>query len=113
MLAIPNVRVNLNYPAPSLGWATPDLVPDMNKRIDEAATQAGRDPSEIRRVYNVSGTIVDGPTRGLLDGPPDHWAETLSSFASELGFDTFVVWPSEEPQTQLERYAADVVPALR
>jgi alkanesulfonate monooxygenase SsuD/methylene tetrahydromethanopterin reductase-like flavin-dependent oxidoreductase (luciferase family) len=98
---------------PSLSWATPELVPDMHRRIDEAARAAGRDPKEIRRVYNVSGTIADGPVRGLLDGPPEHWVETLTSFAGELGFDTFVFWPGDEPQLQLERFAQEVVPAMR
>jgi alkanesulfonate monooxygenase SsuD/methylene tetrahydromethanopterin reductase-like flavin-dependent oxidoreductase (luciferase family) len=98
---------------PSLAWATPDLVPDMQRRIDEAAVAAGRDPSEIRRVYNVGGTIVDGPAWGLLQGSPEHWVETLSGFAGELGFDTFVFWPEEDPLGQLERFAREVVPALR
>jgi alkanesulfonate monooxygenase SsuD/methylene tetrahydromethanopterin reductase-like flavin-dependent oxidoreductase (luciferase family) len=98
---------------PSLSWATPDLVPAMMRRIDEGAAAAGRDPSEIRRVYNVGGTIADGPTNALLDGPPEHWVETLTRFAEELGFDTFVFWPDEEPLVQLERFAEEVVPALR
>ena len=98
---------------PSLSWATPELVPAMMRRIDEGAAAAGRDPSEIRRVYNVGGTIADGPTDGLLKGPPRHWIETLTGFAVELGFDTFVFWPDEEPLAQLERFAQEVVPALR
>jgi alkanesulfonate monooxygenase SsuD/methylene tetrahydromethanopterin reductase-like flavin-dependent oxidoreductase (luciferase family) len=98
---------------PSLSWATPDIVPAMMRRIDEGAAAAGRDPSEIRRVYNVGGTIADGPTNALLDGPPEHWVETLTRFAEELGFDTFVFWPDEEPLLQLERFAEEVVPALR
>ena len=98
---------------PSLAWATPDLVPDMQRRIDDAAVGAGRDPSEIRRVFNVGGMIVDGPTRGLLQGPPEHWVETLLGFSGELGFDTFVFWPEDDPFGQLERYASEVVPAVR
>ena len=98
---------------PSLSWATPDLVPDMQSRIDEAATAAGREPSEIRRVLNVNGRIVDGPVGELIEGPPDHWVETLSGFATELGFDTFVFWPTESPVEQLERFAREVAPALR
>ena len=97
---------------PSLGWATPDLVPELARHIDEAAVEAGRDPSEIRRVYNISGTIADGPVRGLVDGPPEHWVETLTGFAAELGFDTFIFWPGDEPEAQLERFAQEVVPAL-
>jgi alkanesulfonate monooxygenase SsuD/methylene tetrahydromethanopterin reductase-like flavin-dependent oxidoreductase (luciferase family) len=98
---------------PSLSWATPELVPDLNRHIDEAAVAAGRDASAIRRVYNVGGTITDGPARGLLDGPPEHWVEVLSGFASELGFDTFTFWPNDEPVRQLERFMTEVVPALR
>jgi alkanesulfonate monooxygenase SsuD/methylene tetrahydromethanopterin reductase-like flavin-dependent oxidoreductase (luciferase family) len=98
---------------PSLGWATPDLVPELQRRVDDGAAAAGREPAEIRRVYNVSGRIADGPTRGLLDGPPEHWVETLTSFAAELGFDTFIFWPAEDPVGQLERFAHEVVPALR
>ena len=99
---------------PSLGWATPDLVPDMNRRIDEAAEKAGRSPGEVRRVYNLTGgAIADARGDGLLEGPPEHWAETLSGFATELGFDTLVFWPQGDQVEQIERFAREVVPALR
>ena len=98
---------------PSLFWATPELVPDMQRRIDEAAASAGRDPAAVRRAYNVGGRIVDGPTQGLLYGPPEHWVETLAGFARDLGFDTFVFWPDEEPLGQLERFAQEVIPGVR
>jgi alkanesulfonate monooxygenase SsuD/methylene tetrahydromethanopterin reductase-like flavin-dependent oxidoreductase (luciferase family) len=98
---------------PSLSWATPDVVPELQGRIDEAATDAGREPADIRRVYNVGGTIVDGPTRGVLHGSPEHWSETLAGFATELGFDTFVFWPEGDAFEQAERYATEVVPRLR
>jgi alkanesulfonate monooxygenase SsuD/methylene tetrahydromethanopterin reductase-like flavin-dependent oxidoreductase (luciferase family) len=98
---------------PSLFWATPDRVPAMHERIDAAALEAGRDLGAIRRVYNVGGTIADGPTRGLLDGPPEHWVDTLAEFASELGFDTFVFWPQDDVLGQAERFAQEVVPGLR
>jgi alkanesulfonate monooxygenase SsuD/methylene tetrahydromethanopterin reductase-like flavin-dependent oxidoreductase (luciferase family) len=98
---------------PSLFWATPDRVPEMQQRIDAAAEAAGRHPKEIRRIYNIGGAIADGPTRGLLDGPPEHWVETLTGFAEELGFDTFIFWPGDEQLAQLERFAEEVVPAVR
>jgi alkanesulfonate monooxygenase SsuD/methylene tetrahydromethanopterin reductase-like flavin-dependent oxidoreductase (luciferase family) len=99
---------------PSLGWATPDLVPEMNRHIDEAAEDAGRSPSDVRRVYNLTGgAIADGPATGLLQGPPEHWIETLSGFAADLGFDTFVFWPSGDLVEQVERFAREVSPALR
>lgn len=98
---------------PSLFWATPELVPAMMRRIDEGAAAAERDPAEVRRVYNVGGMIADSPTDELLKGPPEHWTETLTRFAEELGFDTFVFWPDEEPLVQLERFAQEIVPTLR
>nr|MDQ3822779.1 LLM class flavin-dependent oxidoreductase [Actinomycetota bacterium] len=98
---------------PSLSWATPELVPAMQRRIDESAAAAERDPAQIRRVYNVGGTIGDTRSGDLLKGPPEQWIETLARFAHELGFDTFVFWPDEEPLHQLERFAEEVVPALR
>ncbi len=98
---------------PSLSWARPELVPPMMEAIDEGARRAGRDPGEIRRLFNVSGKIVDGDVSELLVGPPEHWIDTLTGFAEDLGFDTFVFWPSDEPAEQLERFATEVVPALR
>ena len=98
---------------PSLFWATPELVPAMMRRIDEGAAAAERDPAEVRRVYNVGGMIADSPTDELLKGPPEHRTETLTRFAEELGFDTFVFWPDEEPLVQLERFAQEIVPTLR
>lgn len=98
---------------PSLTWARPELVPAMMAAIDEGARGAGRDPAEIRRLLNVSGRIVDGDVSELLVGPPEHWVETLTGLARDLGFDTFLFWPSDEPETQLERFATEVVPALR
>jgi alkanesulfonate monooxygenase SsuD/methylene tetrahydromethanopterin reductase-like flavin-dependent oxidoreductase (luciferase family) len=98
---------------PSLSWATPELVPEMHERIDDSAAAAGRDPAEIRRVYNIGGTITDGMATGLLEGPPEHWVGTLGGFASELGFDTFVFWPAGDALAQAERFALEVVPGLR
>jgi alkanesulfonate monooxygenase SsuD/methylene tetrahydromethanopterin reductase-like flavin-dependent oxidoreductase (luciferase family) len=98
---------------PSLGRSSPEALRDSNRRIDEAATEAGRDPAAIRRLLNVSGEITDG-ARGErpLDGPPEHWAEALAGFTRD-GFDAFVLWPSPEGREQVERFAAEVVPRVR
>ena len=97
---------------PSMGWATPDKLPGMHWRIDEGAARVGRDPGEIQRVYNLSGTI--GPEGdGLLEGPASKWVEQLSRFALELGMDTFIYWPAEDHVRQTELFAGEVVPAVR
>jgi hypothetical protein len=36
----------------------------------------------------------------------------LRNFALELGFDTFVFWPEEEPLVQLQRFVDEIVPAV-
>jgi alkanesulfonate monooxygenase SsuD/methylene tetrahydromethanopterin reductase-like flavin-dependent oxidoreductase (luciferase family) len=97
---------------PSMGWATLDRLPEMHERIDEGAAKSGRKPSEIRRLYNVSGNIGtqgDGP----LEGPPSKWVEQLTRFALELGMDTFIYWPSEDRGRQVELFANEVAPAVR
>ena len=97
---------------PSLFWAPPERLPGLYKRIDEAATEAGREPEEIRRVYNVNGRIgAEGD--GLLEGPVSQWVVELTRLALELGMDTFIYWPSEDHVRQIEAFASEVVPAVR
>lgn len=96
---------------PSLPYAPPDQVPALRAQVDEAAEAAGRDPDEIRRLYNVVGAIQDGAVEERLQGPPEHWVEQLQEF-SELGFDTIVFWPKGDLVEQIERFAAEVVPKL-
>lgn len=97
----------------SLGYAQPDAIPAMRRRIDQAAADAGRDPAGVRRLYNLMGTIADGPVGELLHGPAEHWIDELSRFVRELGFDTLLFWPREgDPVEQLERFAGEVVPGV-
>jgi alkanesulfonate monooxygenase SsuD/methylene tetrahydromethanopterin reductase-like flavin-dependent oxidoreductase (luciferase family) len=98
---------------PSFGRITPEEVPAMAQRIDDAARAAGRSPGSVRRVYNLMGLISDGATRERLNGPASHWVEELTGFAVELGFDSFVFWPTDNPVGQLERFAHQVVPGVR
>ncbi len=61
--------------------------------IDEAATEAGRDPTAIRRMLNIGGTITNGASDGSLNGPPDQWVEKLTDLTRNHGFDTYIFWP--------------------
>jgi alkanesulfonate monooxygenase SsuD/methylene tetrahydromethanopterin reductase-like flavin-dependent oxidoreductase (luciferase family) len=83
----------------------------MARRLDEAAVQAGRDPASIRRILNVNGVISDGASNGILHGPPGQWVEELTGLATTYGFDTFIFWG--EGEGQLQRFAEQVVPAVR
>jgi alkanesulfonate monooxygenase SsuD/methylene tetrahydromethanopterin reductase-like flavin-dependent oxidoreductase (luciferase family) len=97
---------------PSLPRLPLEEVPARRAIIDEAARAAGREPSDVLRLANVSGRI-SAERGGWLQGPPDHWAEELSRLATELGFDGFVVWSDGDPLEQTERLAREVAPALR
>jgi alkanesulfonate monooxygenase SsuD/methylene tetrahydromethanopterin reductase-like flavin-dependent oxidoreductase (luciferase family) len=97
---------------PSSPSVPPQRLAAAQARIDDAAAAAGRDPAAIRRLYNISGRVGPGGG-GFLDGPAAQWVEQLLPLVTETGMDTFVLWPSDEPARQLERFAAEVAPALR
>lgn len=94
-------------------YVSPAEVPERQRLIDDAARSAGRDPTDVRRIYNVLGAIgnVRGG-RGLV-GDVGRWTDTLSEWAVELGFDTFIFWPITAHAAQLEVFANEVVPAVR
>jgi FAD/FMN-containing dehydrogenase len=95
---------------PSFAYLKPGQLAQGNAAIDESALAAGRDPREIRRLLNIGGRF--SPVRGgLLDGPTGQWVEELLPLALEDGTATFIL-ASDDPGT-LERFAAEVAPALR
>ncbi len=98
---------------PSLPRLPMDELPARVRMIDEAAARAGRDPKSIRRIANLNGEIVDGPVRGWLEGPPDHWISELGGLVRDHGFDGFVLWSKGDMTEQIGRFAAEVAPAVR
>jgi alkanesulfonate monooxygenase SsuD/methylene tetrahydromethanopterin reductase-like flavin-dependent oxidoreductase (luciferase family) len=102
------------------GWVPsirPDALgqlPEMNARVDEGAAEAGRNPSAVRRVFNVNGIVTDGRSDGFLRGSADQWADELASLVVDHRADTLVFWPGEgDAREQLRRFAETVVPATR
>lgn len=94
---------------PSMGYADPPVLGDMNAAIDEAATAAGRAPQSIRRIYNVSGRFGTGG--GLLQGTAVDWAEQLTGLVLEHGMSTFIL--GTDSDDDVRRFAAEVAPAVR
>ena len=84
---------------------------EMTKRLDDAIVKAERRLVDVRRIMNVNGVITDGEYESPLRGPVDHWADQLTDFAVELGFDTFVFWA--DGADQLARFANEVMPRVR
>lgn len=99
---------------PSMGRVSLAGLRESSKRIDEAALAAGREPAAIRRVYNIGGLIADsGAGEGVLVGPVGQWVETLAEWAVDPGIDAFIFWPTADTLPQVERFAAEVAPAVR
>ena len=71
-------------------------------------------PDEITRVVNLGGSITDGE-RGddLLTGPVERWVATLTSWATEIGIDSFIFWAADGDANQVRRFADEVAPAVR
>jgi hypothetical protein len=95
---------------PSLGYAPPDALADMNARIDEAADAAGRSPHDVRRLYNVHGRFAARGS-GFLTGPAEQWAEELAELALAQGVSGFVL--ATDHADDVRRWAGEVAPALR
>lgn len=83
---------------------------EMNKRIDEGAASAGRDPSAVRRLLNISGQFAQSG-RSLLNGPPRQWAEELAGITLAYGITGFILIADDAPTIEL--FAAEVAPSTR
>jgi alkanesulfonate monooxygenase SsuD/methylene tetrahydromethanopterin reductase-like flavin-dependent oxidoreductase (luciferase family) len=91
--------------------------------IDEAAAAVGRDPREIRTVYNFTGRITDRPLATPRDddgrwigGSADQWVEELTGAVLEHGASGFMLFSPESAErgdVVLGRWAREVVPAVR
>jgi alkanesulfonate monooxygenase SsuD/methylene tetrahydromethanopterin reductase-like flavin-dependent oxidoreductase (luciferase family)/hemerythrin-like domain-containing protein len=94
---------------PSTGYADPPDLPGMNERIDEAAREAGRDPADIRRMYNLLGSF--GSNEGWPRGGPGDWAEQLAELTLAQGMSTYIASVTDEKT--LRTFAEEVAPAVR
>jgi alkanesulfonate monooxygenase SsuD/methylene tetrahydromethanopterin reductase-like flavin-dependent oxidoreductase (luciferase family) len=91
--------------------------------IDAAAVAVGRDPRDIRTVFNFPGRIADRPlaaTRGpdgrWIGGSADQWVEELTGAVLEHDASGFIL---SSPRggtpdvVSLGRWANEIVPAVR
>ena len=98
---------------PSSSYFPRESLLSRHERIDEAAVDTGRDPSSIRRLYNVLGRVTDGASNGWLSGPAAQWVDELTELTLTYGMDAFIFGPATDPVRQTHRFAEDVVPAVR
>jgi alkanesulfonate monooxygenase SsuD/methylene tetrahydromethanopterin reductase-like flavin-dependent oxidoreductase (luciferase family) len=101
---------------PSLGFAPPDVARAMRDRVRDAARRAGRNPDDVRCIYNVLVRVGDRPADGaddIVSGSPDEVAERLLGFM-RMGFGDVNLMPTGPGQDeQVERLAREVIPMLR
>ncbi|GAA1555485.1 hypothetical protein GCM10009804_10460 [Kribbella hippodromi] len=95
---------------PSSGYAGPEQLTAMNKLIDEAAVEAGRDPAAVRRLYNIGGRFGGAGAGGFLQGPEELWIEQLTELTLAEGMSTYIL-ASDEPD-DIRRFA-DVAAGVR
>ncbi|MFD7159440.1 LLM class flavin-dependent oxidoreductase [Kribbella sp. NPDC059898] len=86
---------------PSSGYAGPDELAAMNKVIDEAAVDAGREPAAIRRLYNIAGQFSG--RGGFLQGPEEVWIDQLTELTLGEGISTYIL-ASDNPD-DIRRFA--------
>ena len=88
------------------------------ERIDVAATAAGRNPADIRRVYNIWGGFTGAPPAPIDEasnefaGSPAAWVAFLTHLTTAVGFDTFLFGVPSDPDL-LRLIATEIVPATR
>jgi alkanesulfonate monooxygenase SsuD/methylene tetrahydromethanopterin reductase-like flavin-dependent oxidoreductase (luciferase family) len=111
-------RVADGWAAPLMNYQPPAAAAEAQTVIDRAAGEAGRDPRDIRRIYNLPGAFTAaapapaGDSDQAVVGPPDHWAEVLAHFALDLGFGTFLLLAPPDPDT-LRTFIEEVAPQVR
>jgi alkanesulfonate monooxygenase SsuD/methylene tetrahydromethanopterin reductase-like flavin-dependent oxidoreductase (luciferase family) len=94
---------------PTAAYLPPEQLAEANARIDDAASAAGRDPSAVRRLYNIGGSF--GAGTGFLRGPARDWAEQLAELALKDGMSAFIL-AADDPD-DIRRFAGEVAPAVR
>lgn len=80
-----------------------------NRAVDDAALAAGRDPGEIRRIWDFQGSF--GRRGEGVSGDAATWAEQLLPLALEHGMSTFILI-SDDPDT-IRRFGGEVAPSMR
>jgi alkanesulfonate monooxygenase SsuD/methylene tetrahydromethanopterin reductase-like flavin-dependent oxidoreductase (luciferase family) len=108
------------------GWIAPmgtrfETKPAAQQLIDTAAQQAGRQPTDIRRVIQLVGSVTDhahtterprtGPGAQPIRTTPETWARIIAEFITAERFDTVNFVPEHETADQIDKFGTEVIPA--
>jgi alkanesulfonate monooxygenase SsuD/methylene tetrahydromethanopterin reductase-like flavin-dependent oxidoreductase (luciferase family) len=91
--------------------------------IDDAAAAVGRDPRDVRTIFNFPGRITERPLPTTRDGDgrwvggsPEQWVEELTGAVLEHGAGGFMLFSPRggtPDADSLARWGAEIVPAVR
>lgn len=90
--------------------------------IDEAAAAVGRDPRQVRTVFNFPGRITDRPLpatrdrdRRWIGGSVGQWVDELTAAVLEHHAAGFILFAADHgpPSVGLGRWGQEIVPAVR
>ena len=80
MLAVTG-RSSDGWVSPLSTYVGPTVVPSRQQLIDDAARAAGRDPADVRRIYNVICAIAPRGRGPGLVGDVETWVATLTEWS--------------------------------
>ncbi|MGW3353080.1 LLM class flavin-dependent oxidoreductase [Nonomuraea rubra] len=96
---------------PSLSYIPSlDQIAEANATIDAAATEAGREPADVRRLLNIAGRF-GAPGERFLSGPPEQWAEQLAVLTLEYGFSGYILMADDA--AAIRTFGEQVAPGVR
>ena len=112
-------------------YAPHNEIPKMRQILEQSISATGRKSNEVRRNYNLAGTIFEGGANkegqrqedmimvtnseqdGLLVDSMDFWIDTIVKFYKDLQMDSFTFWPANESSEHVELFAKKVVPRVK
>ncbi len=103
---------------PLMQYMPPGTAAEKSLIIDESARANGRDPADIRRLYNCIGGFTEKAKSGMagddtkISGPVDHWVDVLTHQAVDYGFGTFILIGPPNPE-KLKTFISEVAPRVR
>lgn len=91
--------------------------------IDDAAAAVGRDPREVRTIFNFPGRITDRPLAATRDadgrwigGSVDQWVEELTGAVLDYGASGFTLFSPDGGAQDIDalgRWGSEIAPAVR
>lgn len=96
---------------PSSAFLTPTQLPHANAAIDQAASEAGRSPADIRRAYNIELEFT-GSEAVFCQGSSGAIAEQIAELTLEHGISVFILYRVQSAR-MIKQFGSEIAPAVR